>query len=67
MLLRVSGRMDILKDPKLDNLFFPLSGAADVCGQRVEFGKYLRFTSEQVVDAQLDFLVVSVPATTDKQ
>ncbi|EEH06971.1 hypothetical protein HCBG_05191 [Histoplasma capsulatum G186AR] len=60
-LYRISGYTTILKGPGFDNLFFPLLGAVDIHGVRFEPGKYTRFTSNQVVDAQLDFLIISVP------
>ncbi|OJD20239.1 hypothetical protein ACJ73_08431 [Blastomyces percursus] len=63
-LSRISGKTIVKKDKGFDNLFIPLSGEIDVCGQHLKPGQYVRFTSDQVVDAQLDFLTVAVPETT---
>ncbi|EEH34992.1 hypothetical protein PAAG_06039 [Paracoccidioides lutzii Pb01] len=60
-LYRISGCMTIQKGPGLHNFFFPLLGTVDIHGVRLEPGKFTRFTTDQDIDAQLDFLVISVP------
>ena len=60
-LSRRAGRTEIVKTHGYNNLVFPLSGPATICGHNIEPGMYIFLTRDGVVDGNLDILVVSVP------
>ncbi|GBF66696.1 hypothetical protein TMEN_9416 [Trichophyton mentagrophytes] len=61
VLWRISGSLTIGPDSGYHGLFFPISGAVDISGSRVNPGEYIKFTKPQLIDAKLDFLTALIP------